>query len=142
METFEDGHWVYIEPLNSERYCATAAKMSDTAYVFGGYNLGGAPTDTIEQYENYHWSLLEVKLPKPMVCVGAISIGPVFLIFGGNSNGGNENIVYKWDLGNEWEMCKQFPMATYFFMNQWISDQNTIHGYDYRGNKLEYNIDI
>jgi hypothetical protein len=95
--------WLPLAPLNVPRASPSAVVFRQKVYVFGGYNGDHRRSRKIERLgDDGQWGLLPFKMPLGLEAALVMpSTYGKFIVFGGSSNAGPSQAVYRLDLTNE-----------------------------------------
>jgi hypothetical protein len=103
--------WEEMPRMIVPRDLAAACGFNSFVMVFGGYTNQFLHS-TIERFDTKksRWSVLHVRLPLPLACMGLFSSDRGILIFGGETSKGDTDAVHWWDGAGLMTECTGLPV--------------------------------
>jgi hypothetical protein len=105
--------WEEMPRMIVPRDLAGACGFNSFVMVFGGYT-NQLLHSTIERFDvkKSRWSVLHVRLPIPVACMGLFASERGILIFGGETSKGDTDAVNWWDGAGLMTECTGLPVKT------------------------------
>ena len=116
VEIYENNQWIMHSSIVEPRKWLSAICFKGIPWIVGGFNYNRL--DSIEKYENKRWTLIDLRLERPLTSVGLACNEAGILILGGKiDEDRNSSDVYLFDTKNYW-IKKIFELKSSVFFTQ------------------------